>query len=396
MDALLERAPLAEPYTLEPVEPIEAPEAFNAVTVAYYVGAFIVLFGFGWFLVDRWDALGPAGVLAVTLIYAALFLGMAFVLRKHGFSFAAAVATLLAVGMTPLVTWSVLKLTGAWPVQVRGHCEYDVPWALECRGRWMIVELTTILASLVALRTVKYALLMKPVAIALLVLTFHIIEAIFGYTFESTAAGWAVIAAASIILVIAYLVDIRNDSNQDYAFWLYLPGLVAAFIGMQMIWSFDRSLRHALIVVAVVTMAVAVYMRRRTFLFFGAVWFAWYLGFLAFDVLRKMVALPILLATTGIVIILAAVWIQRTYPRLVSKVSDAREGKRRLPGGYALLLTPAILALLMIPQSSTRDREIAVERRHQQRLWATRAARERRAAVKKGTEDSIKRVPRSP
>src|SRR5689334_2112379 len=41
--------------------------------VAAWAGALLVLFAFGWFLVDRWRALGPAGVLAVTVGYAALF-----------------------------------------------------------------------------------------------------------------------------------------------------------------------------------------------------------------------------------------------------------------------------------------------------------------------------------
>ena len=372
----------------------EAPEDFNAITIAYYVGAFVVLFGFGWFLVDRWRALGPGGVLAVTLCYALLFLGTAFLLRKNGFSLAAAIATLLAVGMTPLVTWSLLKLSGTWPPDYADRCYWDAPWAMHCRGKWMVVELTTILASLVALRTVRYALLMKPIAVSLLVLTFHVTESLFGYTFQSVAAGWAVIGAASLMLVIGYIVDAYNDTSQDYAFWLYLPGLIAAFIGTQMIWSYDKPLRHLLIVVAIASMAVAVYTHRRTFLFFGAVWFVWYLGFLVFDVFKNVVALPILLATTGLVVILTAVWVQRAYPRLVSRVSDSAGGRRRLPGGFAILLAPAILAMLMIPVAAPRDRELLLEQRHQQRLWAIRASRERKAAIARGVQDSLKRIPR--
>lgn len=394
LDALLSAS--RDVQSPPPPEPIEAPEAFNAITVAYYIGAFVVLFGFGWFLLDRWRALGPSGFLLVTLVYGGLFLGTAFYLRRHGYSFAAAVATLLAVGMTPLITWSVLKLTGAWPEQIRNRCEWVAPWVLGCRGKWMIIELTTILASLVALRTVRYALLMKPIAVALVILCVHLTESLFGYVFDSNAAGWAIVASASVIMVLGYLVDLQNDTEQDYAFWLYLPGLVAASVGMVLVWSFDRSLRHALVVIAIVTMAIAVYMRRRTFLAFGAAWFIWYLAFIAFDVFRNVVALPIVLATMGLLVILGAVWLQRNYPRFVARVTATTGGKRFLPGSYTIFVAPALLALLMIPVAAKQDRERFIERKAQQRVWAIKWAHQKRTARKAPPRDSAKPVVSKP
>src|SRR5690349_4089700 len=45
----------------------------DGVLIAYTVGAALVVFALGWFLVDRWHTLGPLGVLGVALVYAALF-----------------------------------------------------------------------------------------------------------------------------------------------------------------------------------------------------------------------------------------------------------------------------------------------------------------------------------
>lgn len=374
------------PDTPPPPPPVEAPQAFNAITIAYYLGAFVVLFAFGWFLVDRWRALGTTGVLVVALVYAALFLGTSEYLRRQGFGFASAVAMLLAVGMTPLITWALLDLGGAWPAPGSGRCDWDVPFVLECRGKWMVIELTTILTSLVALRRVQNALLMEPIAIALLILTFHIVESIFGRTFDSTAAGWAIIVAASLMLLLAYTVDLRNTTRHDYAFSLYIPALIAAFAGMQLVWSFDHTLRHALLAIAIIAMAVAVYMRRRVFLVFGAVSFVWYLGFLAFDVFRKVIALPIMLATVGFLVILGAVWLQRNYPRIVATVSASNQGRRMVPAGRALFLAPAVLALLMIPVAGGIDREQQRQRRQQQQAWAIKGKRQERA--RKATPDS--------
>ena len=361
-----------------PPLPVEAPQAFNAITIAYYLGAFVVLFAFGWFLVDRWRALGTGGILVVALVYAALFVGTSEYLRRHQFVFASAVAMLLAVGMTPLITWALLDLGGLWPSSGMRSCDWDIPFALGCRGKWMVIELATILSALLALRRIPNALLMEPIAIALLILTFHIVESLFGRTFDSTAAGWGIIVAASLMLLLAYTVDLRNTSEHDYAFSLYIPALLAAFAGMRMLWSFDHTLRHALLPIAIIAFAIAVYMRRRVFLIFGAVTVIWYLGFLAFDVFRHVVALPIMLATAGFLVILGAVWLQRNYPRIVARISATNQGRRMIPAGHVVFLAPALLALLMLPLSGAIDRELERERRQQSHAWSIKYKRQER------------------
>src|SRR4051812_32931248 len=77
---------------------LEVRRGLNAVTVAYWAGAIAVLTAFGWFLASRWQVLGPAGVLVVALVYAALFAFTARWLGREGFRGAAAIATLLVVG----------------------------------------------------------------------------------------------------------------------------------------------------------------------------------------------------------------------------------------------------------------------------------------------------------
>ena len=54
----------------------EAQRGFNAITVAYSLGALLVLFALAWFLLERWKVLGPFGVLVVALVYAAAFAGV--------------------------------------------------------------------------------------------------------------------------------------------------------------------------------------------------------------------------------------------------------------------------------------------------------------------------------
>src|SRR5687767_11301776 len=88
---------------------------FTWITVAYYLGALTVAFAFGWFLLDRWRTLGPAGILVVTSIYAVLFLVTGEYLRRRGYRVAGALVTALAVGMVPLIVWAIQKNLGLWP-----------------------------------------------------------------------------------------------------------------------------------------------------------------------------------------------------------------------------------------------------------------------------------------
>src|SRR5688500_12460714 len=63
----------------------EARESFSVITVAYALGVLLVLFALGWFLVDRWSKLGPAGVLMVAGGYAGAFALAGTTLRRRGF-----------------------------------------------------------------------------------------------------------------------------------------------------------------------------------------------------------------------------------------------------------------------------------------------------------------------
>src|SRR5689334_6629915 len=87
----------------------EVRRGFNAITVAYSLGALLVLFALAWFLLERWKVLGPFGVLVVALIYAAAFAGVGTVLRRRGFDEAGGLAIVLAVAMTPVWAWAILR-----------------------------------------------------------------------------------------------------------------------------------------------------------------------------------------------------------------------------------------------------------------------------------------------
>ena len=354
----------------------EIREGLNAITITYGIGAGIVLFGFGWFLVDRWRALGAGGVLVVAVLYATLFTLVAVWLDRHRYPIASAVSLSLAVGMAPIIGWAALELAGMWPAEQR-WCGSGAPFIWQCAGKWVVLDLIVVLSALIAMRWRPHPMLTLPIAVALLFLLAHVVESASAFGLQRFGSAWVMVIGASLLSWLAYEVDRRFEARGDYAFTLWIAAAGAAFVSITALWDYDRNLRHLLPFLAIAALGIAILLRRTALVVLGAMFGIAYMAHLV-DLFREWVALPVLLATMGMVIILLAVWVQRTYPRWARRADAARSGPKRLPGGAFPLLAPGLLGLIMIlGPARARDHEVRVERMHQRRVWEARSRRER-------------------
>lgn len=326
----------------------EARHGLNAVTIAYWIGGIAVLAAFGWFLTTRWAVLGASGVLIVALVYAVLFAGVARVLSREGFRYAAAIATLLVVGMTPIVAWAILSLTGWWELYPANDRWYGIQpfnpiWS---RLRWLPIDLAVILVSLVAMRRVSFGVLALPLALALTALMNHVVPLIFDPEIASALGGRWTLLIAFVLLAIAYTLDRRQPRDADYALWFYAVGVVTLCASISAFWNESSTIAaHGTLAAAFVFAAAALHLCRRLLLFAAFAGFVSYIGYLAFDRFRETLDFPIALATMGIVVILSAVWLQRRFPSLIRGGSESR---RPVPGAPIALAGAILIALVMI------------------------------------------------
>jgi hypothetical protein len=351
-----------------PAQPrVEARRGMNAVTVAYWSGAIAVLLAFGWFLVKRWAVLGPTGVLIVALIYAVLFAFVARVLFKNEFRHAASIATLLVVGMTPLVAWSLLSLTGQWDL-----FPLSTKWD---QLRWLPIELATILAALIALRYVRFGVLALPIAAALVAFGVHSVGLFFDLQLANALGGRLPLLLAFVLLTIGYTLDVRTTDGEDYAVWFYLAGLGTLAVAIAGFWEESSGMTaHVMLAGSVILALAAVRLGRRIPLLAAFIGFVTYLAYLAFDVFKTALEFPVALATVGMVVILAAVGLQRRYPELVRY--GERPARRSIPGAPLALGGMILIAMVMIlagiPDARERiaDRHLreAFEHRHFQNV----------------------------
>ncbi|MBV9880423.1 MAG: hypothetical protein JO180_08000 [Gemmatirosa sp.] len=372
--------------------PAAEPAERGSIAIAYWIGATLVVAALAWFLADRWEALGPAGVLAVAVAYAALFAVATRKLAGDGFPLAAGVALSLTTATAPVAAWALLRLTGEWPAPPWPNAlAYDTSFMV---SRRLVVELSAVLAALVALRVVpagrvRRTPLAAPLAVAAGVALAQTAELVVSAGIAPELLpylrGWAAATAGAVLFGAAYVTDRRqappgDPRREDFAAWLYAAACVACEIGL--VEAFDQAgrARHLLPLVALAQLAASVRLRRRTLLAAGMVNVAWYVGYLAFEVFRDVLSFPFLLATLGAVVLIAAALVQRRYPALV-RATALRPGERpSLPGGLATAWLPTIVALAALAAAvpAARRRMETVER--EERAARARAHAERQRA----------------
>jgi hypothetical protein len=353
----------------------EMPRGFNWVTVAYALGALLVVFAGGWFLTQRWLSLGPTGVLAIVLVYAAIAAAASRWLERRDFHEAAGMAAMVAVALTPVAVWALESLTGWWPADVWGKPYYvDYPPAES--SRWLVAELATILAALLVLRRRTWSAVVFPLAVALFALVMHLPRS-FDFSLTPVLERWLQMTGALVVCAIANTTDRmvprRADRGRgDVAFPLWLTALLALAVAILTMWPVAGALRHALPAVAIGAVAAALYMGRRTHLVFGAFAIVMYLFYLAGEVFRSTAYFPIVLAVMGGAVLAVTVWVQRRFPGLVARLAARRAGRGGLPGSP---LMPWLVALLSLGLTVTQIPEAAEERVNrdfQQRLYILR------------------------
>jgi hypothetical protein len=298
--------------------PRPAPEArkgFNAVTVAYYFGAMLMISACAWFLGDKWDSLGPGGVFSTVLAYMAVALGLGRWLRSRGYAVGGGLLVTVAVCLTPLLTYAVEDMLGLWPGERPGPYKDFYPWV---HGSWIAMELATIGAAALALRFVPFGFLTAPMAFSFWFFSMDVAEWIFGRD-ELTRGErcWISVAVGLLTMLVGYGLErtrvSRADApySEDFAFWCYLFGLLAFWGGFTAMESGGELGRILYALMNVGLILLGVWMRRATFLVFGVVGVHVYLGHLAYEVFKDSILFPFALAALGLSVILVTVFAQR-------------------------------------------------------------------------------------
>lgn len=305
-DRSLPREPQPEPAP-------ETRKGLNAVTVAYYFGAMLMISACAWFLGDKWEALGSRGVFVTVLVYLLVALGLGLSLRRRGYVVGGGLLVTVAVCLVPLLVYTIEEMLGLWPGSRPG--EYG-EYYTRVHGAWIAIELATMLAAFVALRFVPFGFLTAPLAYSFWFFSMDVAEWLFGHELSRNTRCWVSVLVGLLTMLIGYGLERsyrRPDvpRTEDFAFWCYLFGLLAFWCGFTFMDSGSEvgRLLYALLNVGLV--ALGVYLRRAVFIVFGVLGVHVYLGHLAYEVFKDSVLFPFALALLGLSVILVTVLAQR-------------------------------------------------------------------------------------
>jgi len=280
---------------------------FDAAHVLYYFGAMIIIGAMSFFMTLGWDSLGGGFVLGVSCAYAAVFAFVGRRLWNRGLRVPAGLLVTIPVCMAPLAIYGLERVTGFWALDDPGNYR---DFNVYVNGSWILMELGTILAALVALRSYDFPFLTMPIAFSLWYLSMDLTPLLFGrQSFTWEQRQWVSVWFGLAVLVVSYGIDRRT--KQDFSFWLYLFGLMSFWGGLSSMDTGSQLDRLLYCLINVGLMLISVLLDRRVFVVFGSMGVFGYLGYLSWNVFQNSLLFPFALTALGLVLIALGIWYQR-------------------------------------------------------------------------------------
>lgn len=288
-----------------------APRAarFDFVNVLWYLGALIVLGAMGLFTTNAFGMWGAKALVATAIIYAVLFTASgAWLWHKRGLQTPGGLLICCAVGMAPLLIFALQSLAGHEPGVEQNYHDFYV-WI---RSSWLPMETGTIFAGLLALAFFPFPFLVMIISFALWFMSMDLTP----WLMDAENFTWRQRANVSmlfgvVMLVVAWLVDLKRWKSGDFAYWLHLFGLMAFWGGLTAQHSDDEFGKAIYCVVNVGLIFLGLFLMRRAYAVFGGVGVTLYLGHLAGEVFKDSILFPFALSGIGILVIGAGLLFHR-------------------------------------------------------------------------------------
>ncbi len=280
---------------------------FSFVHVLYYLGGMIAIGAMSLFMTIGWNALGGWAGCVTAVIYGvlALLLTHWFLEGKH-LPVPAGVTATLAVMMVPLAIFAAQMALGYW-----GDDKPFRDYHAYIDGRWLMMELGTLAVSAVLLWRYRFPFMLMPVAVTLWYMSMDLVPFLFGdwqnWEIRKFISRWFGLA----ITLLAFWIDLRSRFSRDYAFWLYLFGVLTFWGGLSSMNSGSELGKLAYCGINVLMILIGAVIGRRVFAVFGGLGIAGYLGHLSWRVFRDSLIFPFALSAVGFAIIFLGVLWQR-------------------------------------------------------------------------------------
>lgn len=287
--------------------------SLQALTVLAYFGALIVISSMTWFATKAFSESNPWILLATGVSYFLFFLVAGLSLKTRMTNSVPAMLSLtIAVFMVPLSIYALQRVTGMVSLDFPGSYHDYYAWI---NGGWFFMELGTVAVSLVFLWLWRFEFLTFPLAFTLWFLSMDLAPILFGKSFDWDDRRILSLYFGLAMLVVSYIFDLLKK-DRDYAFWLYLFGLVTFWCGISFSSTDQLVLKFLYCGMNILLVLIALLFRRTVFLVFGAMGIFLFLFDLSDNVFRDSLLFPLFLSLVGAGILAVSVWLFRLQGRM--------------------------------------------------------------------------------
>lgn len=301
--------------------------SFQFTHILYYLGGLLAIGAMSLFMTLGWEAFGGWGLFFIALAYAGVGLKLTehFLCRKQ-LPIPAGIMAAFVVVLTPLAVYGLQGALGYW-ADGRVYREYHthIDW------RWGLMELATLAAGCAMLWRYRLPFMLMPMAVTLWYMSMDLTPILFSnedYSWE--LRKWVSVWFGLLMTLLAFWVDIRSRrSEHDYAFWLYLFGVLTFWSGLSFMHSDSALNKFIYLCINLALIGVGAVLSRRVFAVFGGLGVAGYLSYLAYDVFKDSLLFPLVLTLIGLgVIYLGVIW-QRHEAALTERLRAPLPGALR-------------------------------------------------------------------
>ncbi len=275
---------------------------FEFSHVMYYFGGFLAISAVTLFVTLSWEEMKGTGlfVLSSCLFLLGCLLIHYFLEKK--LVIPAGIMSVFCVALVPLAIYNIQLIFGLFPnttVHYRGFYSW-------IQGYWVPMELGTVVVGVIMLYLYQFSFLIFPIAFSLWFLSMDLYCLFFNMDNFNSRAEFSIYFGLLMLCAALYMDFKYNDNKQDYAYWLYLFGVMTFWSGLSFQCSTSELNKFIYCLINVVLIFSGVILNRRVFSVFGALGVFSYLTYLSVSVFADSFSFPVVLVFLGILIMLAA------------------------------------------------------------------------------------------
>ncbi len=287
---------------------------FDLTHILYYLGGLMAIGAMSVFMNLGWETFGGWGIFALSLLYALIGIVLTRYFAGKNLIIPAGILATFVVVMTPLAVYGLQQGLGFWPDDST-YRDYHrwIEW------HWLWMELATLMVAALMLYWYRYPFLLLPVAVTLWYLSMDVVVWLTGGGYDWELRRMTSLVFGLAMIAVAFWLDYRSRHTQkDFAFWLYLFGVLTFWGGLSLLDSDSELNKFLYCMINVLMILVGAILSRRVFVVFGALGIAGYLGYLSYNVFRDSWLFPIALTALGLLIVWGGVWWQKNERKLTA------------------------------------------------------------------------------